>query len=167
MSKPQVFKDVTEQFVICVIGTDTATNREFLRAFTDQQYLPLRFNSVNDCVLHLAKIGATSDEIDEGAFKFVNYSHIVINQDMIGRVFDYDESWFLPRTDIDSEIMEGRTHLFNLLNQPNYAPYCGEIMCLYHAPFDTNLGQFHCPCGWVSQHPQSFIEIYKKIWVKE
>ena len=168
MSKSQVFKDLKQQFVICVICRDTATNREFLQTINHEHHRPTRFDSVNDCVQYLRdKMSITEDELDAGAFKFINFSHIALAANQVGQVFDYDNSWFLPRTDIHSKIVEGLTHRFNLLNQPDYSPYCGNGGCMKRAPFAKGVKQFHCVCGWVSQYPDGFIENYGKVWVQD
>ena len=83
---PQSNKPSTHQFVICAINIETATNRKFLQAFTNKECEPLRFDSVNDCVLYLAKIGVTSAEIDAGPFKFVNFYHVLKHGDQTGRI---------------------------------------------------------------------------------
>ena len=153
------------QFVICAINIETATNRKFLQAFTNKECEPLRFDSVNDCVLYLAKIGATYAEIDAGPFKFVNFSHVQNHGDQTGRIFDYEDSWFLPRTDIDSTIVEKSTVRMNMFNEPNYAPYCGVAICFNRAPFDTNFKQFRChSCGWLSDFPYAMILKYGQVW---
>lgn len=169
MTEPQVFKDMTQQFVICVIGRDTTTDREFIQAFADKQRQPLRFNSINDCVLHLSKIGATSEEINGGAFKFVNFSHIVINQDGIGRVFHYNPDWFLPRTDIHSELVAGSNSLwkFQLLNVADYKPYCSDGLCLKKGEFSVEHMQFKCACGRIENDDPEFLQTYGKVWVKD
>ena len=159
----------THQFVICAINIETATNRKFLQAFTNKECEPLRFDSVNDCVLYLAKIGATSAEIDAGPFKFVNFSHfqthVNTHGDQTGRIFDYDDSWFLPRTDIDSTIVEKSIVRMNLFNKPNYAPYCGNGSCFKRAPFDANFKQFRCAsCNWLSDFPYGVILKYGQVW---
>ena len=163
--KSQSNKPSTHQFVICAINIETATNRKFLQAFTNKDCEPLRFDSVNDCVLYLAKIGATSAEIDAGPFKFVNFSHVLQHGDQTGRIFDYDESWFLPRTDFDSKIVEKSIVRMNLFNKPNYAPYCGNGSCFNRAPFDANFKQFRCHlCGWLSEFPYAVILKYGQVW---
>ena len=163
--KSQSNKPSTHQFVICAINIETATNRKFLQAFTNKECEPLRFDSVNDCVLYLAKIGATSAEIDAGPFKFVNFSHVLQHGDQTGRIFDYEDSWFLPRTDIDSKIVEKSIVRMNLFNKPNYAPYCGNGSCFNRAPFDKNFKQFRChSCGWLSGFPYAVILKYGQVW---
>jgi len=55
----------------------------------------------------------------------------------------------------------------NLMNEPNYSPYCGAEHCSKGMPrtkFNTKLMQFTCPCGWVSSFPAEFIEKYTKKW---
>lgn len=55
----------------------------------------------------------------------------------------------------------------NLMNDRNYRPYCGAEHCTHGMPrtkYNQELGQFRCPCGWVSVYPKEFIERYKEKW---
>jgi hypothetical protein len=57
----------------------------------------------------------------------------------------------------------------NLMNEPNYSPYCGSDKCLTtfnRAKWCVKLNQFKCNCGWVSKFPNDFIERYKLKWNK-
>ena len=164
--KSQSNKPSTHQFVICAINIETATNRKFLQAFTNKDCEPLRFDSVNDCVLYLAKIGATSAEIDAGTFKFVNFSHVLQHGDQTGRIFDYDSDWFLPRTDIHSELVEGFNAFwkFQLLNVADYKPYCSDGLCLKKGKFSVEHMQFKCACGRIENDDPEFLKTYGKVW---
>ena len=52
----------------------------------------------------------------------------------------------------------------NIMNIPNYAPYCGA-MCKEMPRTTFNGEQFVCPsCGWVSKMTLDFVEKYKKKW---
>ena len=52
----------------------------------------------------------------------------------------------------------------NLINQPNYTPYCGaNKSCYLSWPRTTFNGtQFECRCGFKTDFEPSFIELYKK-----
>ncbi len=55
----------------------------------------------------------------------------------------------------------------NLMTQPNYTPYCGNVKCKHGLPrtqFVVDSGQFQCTCGWLSSFPKEFISEYKKVW---
>jgi len=59
----------------------------------------------------------------------------------------------------------------NLMNEPNYSPYCGNnISRMEKNGCDNPRSQFNgkqfvCPhCGWVSQFPDDFIKRYKDRW---
>jgi hypothetical protein len=57
----------------------------------------------------------------------------------------------------------------NLMDDPNYRPYCGsnnwtgsKLECNNPRTIWTD-NQFKCPnCGWVSQFPKDFIDRYKQ-----
>ena len=53
----------------------------------------------------------------------------------------------------------------NLMIRPNYTPYCGNFKyCTLPRTF-YDQGQFRCPrCGWVSNFPQDFMELYHSHW---
>lgn len=54
----------------------------------------------------------------------------------------------------------------NLMTQPHYSPYCGQMDKRCSMPRTKFNGrQFVCPeCGWVSQFDAEFIAAYKKKW---
>lgn len=59
----------------------------------------------------------------------------------------------------------------NLMNEPNYSPYCGNpISRMVKGGCDNprtkfNGSQFICPhCNWVSEFPTEFIQRYKARW---
>jgi hypothetical protein len=68
----------------------------------------------------------------------------------------------------------------NLMTQPGYTPYCGNInynpkyygksKLNCHNPrtkWDPIKNQMVCPnCGWVSKFPEDFIQRYKLKWEK-
>ena len=169
-NKFQALKQPNQQFVICVKHRDAATDREFIQPFGDSTNSPIRFDSVNDCVQYLRdKVLITEDELDAGAFKFINFSHIMLNADEFGRVFDYDPDWFLPRTDIYSEPVAGYDSLwkFQLLNVADYKPYCSNGLCLKKGEFSVEHMQFKCACGRVENDDPEFLQIYGKVWVKD
>lgn len=59
----------------------------------------------------------------------------------------------------------------NLMNEPDYSPYCGNNVsrnelsgCHNPRTYFIN-GQFKCPnCGWISKLPDDFIKRYKEKW---
>lgn len=53
----------------------------------------------------------------------------------------------------------------NLMEQKNYAPYCGNDKCREMPRARFNGEQFVCPdCGWTSSFPADFIAEYKAKW---
>ena len=57
----------------------------------------------------------------------------------------------------------------NLMNQEGYTGYCGDFHCKAGMPrtkWSSELNQFKCKCGWISQYPKDFIERYKLKWNK-
>jgi len=61
----------------------------------------------------------------------------------------------------------------NLMNEPNYSPYCGNNISRNErggcdnprTKWDAVKNQFVCPrCGFVSQFPDDFIKRYKAKW---
>lgn len=53
----------------------------------------------------------------------------------------------------------------NLLNVPDYSPYCGAERCSRENPrasWDPSSKQFICLCGWSSNFEAEFIEQYEK-----
>lgn len=65
--------------------------------------------------------------------------------------------------DLNDPIDYGSTVRNNLMKRPHYAPYCDKNECWNRAPFDGE--QFACRCGWRSEFPEEFIEIYKVRWL--
>lgn len=53
----------------------------------------------------------------------------------------------------------------NLMDDPNYAPYCGSNKFCDHgrprATWDADRGQFTCRCGWASHFPPEFMTRYR------
>lgn len=50
----------------------------------------------------------------------------------------------------------------NLMERPDYTPYCGNVECMLRMPrthFDGE--QFACHCGWRSSFESEFIDKYK------
>ena len=61
----------------------------------------------------------------------------------------------------------------NLMNEKDYAPYCGnntsrdEMSGCDNPRTKFNGEQFVCPrCGWVSKFPADFVKRYKEKWGK-
>lgn len=53
----------------------------------------------------------------------------------------------------------------NLMTEPGYTPYCGDMGCKNRMPRTRFNGeQFECRCGWVSEFPAEFIKEYKAKW---
>ena len=55
----------------------------------------------------------------------------------------------------------------NLMDDPNYTPYCGDSGCIFDCPrttWDSTKEQFTCQCGWVSGFPKGFINRYISKW---
>jgi hypothetical protein len=60
----------------------------------------------------------------------------------------------------------------NLMNQPGYSPYCGNMEArpaygngCSNPRTKFNGSQFVCPeCKWISTFPSSFIKEYKSKW---
>lgn len=50
---------------------------------------------------------------------------------------------------------------WNLLERPNYTPYCGNDKCFQGMPRTKFNGkQFECGCGWESGFDEEFIAEY-------
>lgn len=55
----------------------------------------------------------------------------------------------------------------NLMTEPGYSPYCGDMKCRHGMPRTRfNGSQFQCTCGWKSGFPPEFIADYKAKWGK-
>lgn len=55
----------------------------------------------------------------------------------------------------------------NLMNRPDYSPYCGNSKCPQMPRTQWTGKQFKCPCcGWESQFDSEFINEYKRKWQK-
>lgn len=50
----------------------------------------------------------------------------------------------------------------NIIDDPSYSPYCGNVNCLTMPRTVFNGEQFECPCcSWVSGFPEKFIKAYR------
>lgn len=57
----------------------------------------------------------------------------------------------------------------NLMTEPNYTGYCGNMKCrvMSRTKWISDLNQFKCSfCGWISKYPEDFIKRYKEKWNK-
>lgn len=75
----------------------------------------------------------------------------------------------MPTIISKQKVMEELTIVrHNLMNDPNYRPYCGNDnhKGLNRVKWDSNLRQFRCSCGFVTEFPEDFIKRYTEKWGK-
>lgn len=63
--------------------------------------------------------------------------------------------------DLDDPIEYGSIVRDNLMKRPGYAPYCGEAHFV-RTKWDGE--QFKCFCGYRTNFPADFIELYRARW---
>lgn len=64
---------------------------------------------------------------------------------------------------LESPLVKGSIVRTNLIERPNYTPYCGNPRCLTRTYYKGD--QFHCRvCKWVSEYPKDFIKLYQTRW---